>query len=169
MIEIILTEIEAVVINVYFVISVIIDYTAYVGTIWLLATIYALGYHLFTQPDEKASSSKKKILYARYAVCGVLFALFLAILALGIRDVVLQVEGAGSSYLGFSRHTVPTFYKLDVAYSALVFVASLEILVGSIWGVVRSIGQDEKTVSTCNSTWKSVLLTHHSLGCSLRR
>ena len=129
--------------NIYFVVSAIITASGYIGNIWLLITIYALAYHCFTQPDGKpGSTSKKGILRAHYVLCGILFALFLATFAFQIRDVVVQVQDYGLYYTRI-RRSIPVSYKLDVAYDALTFVASVEILIGSLWGVVRSRGQGQ--------------------------
>ncbi|KAK3178377.1 hypothetical protein OEA41_000512 [Lepraria neglecta] len=85
-----------------------------------------------------------------YFFYGILFALYLAILAFDIRDVVVTVNRYGDPlFLQYSTtRTIPVDNKLDVAFSALYFVASIEVLLGSIWvlltarkhGIAKRVG-----------------------------
>ena len=134
----ILYEAQTAVVNVYFVIAAILDSTTYVAEVWLLATVYSLLYHCLIDPNDTKHSSKNVILQLHYTFCGVLFVLYLAILAFDIKDVVDAVNRYGDPhYRQYARaRTIPVENKLDVAFSALYFVASVEVLLGSVWAMI---------------------------------
>ena len=133
--EDILYEAQTAVVIVFFMIAVILDSTVYIAGIWLLATVYSLLHHCLIHPNDARHSTESVILKMHYLFCGILFALYLAILAFDIRDGVVTINRyCDPLFLQYSTtRTIPVDNKLDVAFSALYFVASIEVLLGSIW------------------------------------
>lgn len=90
--ENILYEAQTADVIVFFMIAVILDSTVYVAGILLLATVYSLLYHCLIDPNNTGHSSKSIILKMHYLFCGILFALYPAILAFDIGNVVVTVN-----------------------------------------------------------------------------
>lgn len=138
-IQLILAEENTVVVNVYYIISVIITDLFYLANILLLVTIFALVFHFFSPSNDEGKATKKKILWAHYAFCAILLAMFCALLGMSLYRVITSINRYGEPYLYSGRTAITqSYYKLDVAFDSLLFVASFEILLGSAWLIPRS-------------------------------
>ncbi|KAG7007289.1 hypothetical protein G7Y79_00010g027900 [Physcia stellaris] len=137
LIHTILWEKQAVVVTVFYLISSILYSTAEVADIFLLVTIFAL----LTQLSKRTASSNfitsTSFVWTYSVFCSILFALYLAILALRIQYQVEVTQNGGYSSYAYSRfnfsyshyyHLRRTLAKLNIAYNALYMVPSLSIL-----------------------------------------
>ena len=150
----ILSEKQVVVVTVFYLISSIFFSTAYVADIFLLVTIFALLTQLSKRIFPSNFLIKPLFVWTYIIFCAILFALYLAILALRIQyQVEVTQNGAYSSY-GYSRFHFSyrhyyqlrrTMAKLNIAYSALYMVSSLSVLGLAISTSIRLLkAQDAK-------------------------
>ena len=77
-----------------------------------------------------------KVLRLHYAFCGILAVLYITILALDIRDVVNEVrtEVFAIYRLRVVGQTLDAD-KLDIAFDALYSAATIEVIIGGLWGL----------------------------------
>lgn len=123
----------ATVVNVYFIIRSILYTSLYPADIFLLLTVYTLLLHCFSMPgDDPKRNLKRNIFTAHCVFLGVLGALYLAALALGIERVVKTAGYAYAEYVYYDG-TVPTVNKVDFAFTALCFVTSVEVLIATVF------------------------------------
>ena len=164
MIYTILWETETVVAAVYFLISSILYSLAYVADIFQLFTIFAL----LTQLNKRIAPSnfltKQPFVWTYSIFCAILFALYLAILALRIQ---YQVEVTQNGYYSLYNYNVSysdyDYYvqilyktaKIKIAYDALYMVSSLSILGLAISTAMRLLKEQ-------NAKQKLVLLPFFS-------
>ena len=133
----ILWEKQAVVVTVFYLISSILYSTTYLADIFLLVTIFAL----LTQVGKRFSPNNfltKPLFIWTYSIfCTILFALYLAILALRIQYQVEATQNGAYSMYGYRRshfsyrhshQLLRTTAKLNIASNALYMVSSLSIL-----------------------------------------
>lgn len=112
--------------NVYFIIETILLSSAYIADILLLSAIFGLLHYCFLQPDGPDNAKrglKGAIYWAHLAFCGVLGALYITILGLGINDVVSTI----GPYFSYSDG-IPIRVKVQVAFHALYLVAAVEVV-----------------------------------------
>ena len=137
MIYTILWETETVVAAVYYLISSILYSFAYLADIFLLVTIFAL----LTQLNKRIALSnfltKPQFIWTYSIFCTILFALYLAILALRIQYHVEATQNGFYSLYNYDvsysdyDYYVQILYKtakINIAYNALYMVASLSVL-----------------------------------------
>ena len=123
-------EKETAVRNVYLLIEAIMLNTRFIAEILLLVTIYALLYHCTIRPGENfRSKSKSPKQMVHGVLCVLLGLLFIVILALSIRGIVEAVGELGMVI----RLKRLLLNKFVVSYQALYFVASLEVLLTTVW------------------------------------
>lgn len=125
-IDLILYESEVVVENVYFIIERILVSSTYIADILLLSAIFGLLHYCFLHPDGPDNAKrglKDAIYWAHLAFCGVLGALYITILGLGINEVVSSL----GLYFSYSDG-IPIRVKVQVAFHALYFVAAVEVV-----------------------------------------
>ena len=143
-----------VVANIYYIFEFILLSVIDIAEISLLLTIYTLIYQCFLYPNGANASKagmKKKIFTLHVGVCGLLGLLYVVYFALGIKYTVDTFQAVGSNLLRYRRST-PSFIKVDVAYQAFLFVATVEILAASIYLLVT------KTKRGLSSMVKTLLL-----------
>ena len=129
LIDSILYESEVVVANVYYLIETILLSSIYIADILLLSAIFGLLHYCFLKPDGPDNAKrglKGAVYWAHLAFCGVLGALYITNLGLGINDVVSSI-GPSGSYLSYADG-IPIRYKVQVAFDALYFVAAVEVV-----------------------------------------
>ncbi|MCJ1277161.1 hypothetical protein MMC21_004971 [Puttea exsequens] len=146
-IETILEEARITVVPVYYIIAIILNSTSYIADIFLFITIFCLLYHILSPPtNSPKTSSKRNILKLHYAFGFVLFALFVSMFGLRIRDEVGIVEGKyQATYAYLTGGAIPVQNQLDVAFGALGFVLSVEILLASIYILLKASKHDIPT------------------------
>ena len=132
--------------NVYFIIETILLSSAYIADILLLSAIFGLLHYCFLQPDGPDNAKrglKGAIYWTHLAFCGILGALYITILGLGINDVV----STGGSYFSYSDG-IPTRAKVQVAFYALYFVAAVEVVaaIGYLTATARKRGLTTKVL-----------------------
>ena len=129
----IIQDAGAVVVNVYYIIQTILYSTVYPADIFLLFTVYTLLFHCFTkQGDDHRRKLKRNVFLAHGGFCAILGALYIAYLALSIQQTVQSVNDTLELEYRYYE-TIPAFHKVDVAFSALYFVASVEVLLATIY------------------------------------
>ena len=174
----ILRQNETSVKRLYLIIFTILITTGYIAEICLLFTIYVFLSQCSTgpnPPEDTKSGHKQAIFRARLIWCAILVALYVAMLALRIRDTVR---------LDYDFEGVPVATKILVAYRTLLMVASIDVLVATILlNVNASKGNLSQAVSlpylvsgsstyhsiastwSCWSNWLSVPILRHHRSC----
>ena len=143
----------------------ILNDAAYPGIIFLLITLYSLAFHLFSPSHDQSKSTKRTILLVHYGFCALLLALFVTIFGLGINNVVVS-KGYTSYYYGGS--TVFALRRMIIAFDALVFVASLEVVIAAIAILIKggSSGDSKKVSQRHPFNLHNVLMSSDSLESS---
>ncbi|KAL9124013.1 MAG: hypothetical protein Q9217_006612 [Psora testacea] len=169
--ESIIYEDRVVVYNIFFVSETILYSTAFVADIFLLLTIYTLLYHCFMRSGDDPKLKVKRSIFAAHCIlCAILGALYIAYLALNIRDVVQIVEDDGSTFeLQFRFYgTISTQTKIEVSYKALYFAASIEILLATVWVLVTASKHNiPRKVIYCSKVNHDLPLTTLQIGFTL--
>lgn len=152
--------------------------TGDVADIWLLGTSYALKFECLTRPDDAKRSLKRRILLIHYSICALLLALWILRLCLNIAYTVRFVEQDD-----LDDDSIVLYYnanKVEETFNAVFFLAALELLIGSIWALVKSRGRGQplkvglsyqfaKTKNdvlrpiSCSLRWSQYLLSHGAL------
>lgn len=168
-IDSILYESEVIVENLYLLIETILISSGYIADILLLTAIFGLVHYCFLHPDGPDNPKrglKGAIYWAHLALCGVLGALYITILGLGINDVVSNIGPSGASY-AVAYDGVPTIYKVQVAFNAIYFVAAVEI-VAAIGYLIATARKRDLTTKVLQPTSSSgAVLTISQIGVSM--
>ena len=118
----------------YSIVEVVLGSTAYISGILVLVVIYSLLFQCLERSTGSVRSSTRSLLWAHYGFCGVLFAMFVAILGLNISIFVNRYQFSGL----FPYVNETAYDRLDVALAALYLCAAIEILIGAIWLVTSA-------------------------------
>ena len=127
--------------NIYYIFEFILLSTANIAAIALLLTIFTLVYHMFlgsTGPNDSSAKLKKTIFQLHLGLIGLLSIVYIVYLALGIKSWVERLQRYGS-YLyanSFRRGVTPDYYRVNVAYQAVYFITSVEILAAAVFLLV---------------------------------
>ena len=143
----ILSELELWVAAVFYLISSILYSTAYIAEILQLATVFAVLAQLNKRIIPYDSLAKNPFLWGYSLFCAILFVLYLSILALHIQYYVQTTEAGEYSYFIYGSYSdfeqykrlLLTANKINIAYNALYFVASLVVLGLAILTLMRSL------------------------------
>ncbi|KAI4201606.1 MAG: hypothetical protein LQ346_002143 [Caloplaca aetnensis] len=130
-----MSEVEAVVQVIFFLISTIILQAGYIADVALLGVLYLLLPHCSNHPNRQSSRpSVFKGTKAAHAIfIFILSAIWLSAMGLKIQYQVGRVIGDPS---GLYYHTLPNIHKLNGTYNILYFFGALEVLVWSILGFI---------------------------------
>ena len=162
LIDQVLTEKNVSVATVYVLNRIIIQSGGFLSEIFVLLTIYALLHQYLLHPNgasDPKASLKRKVLILHLFIVGALGILYIVYLALGIKDVVDRVNRYGSGLYAQYRiwNGIPTINKIDVAFEAVYFVCSVELLATGIFLILaskRGLPQKVREASSvvCQST-----------------
>ena len=127
--------------NIYYIFEFILLSTAFIAGIALLLTIFTLIYHMFlgtTSPNDSSAKLKKTIYQLHLGFIGLLSLIYIVYLALGIKSWIdrLQTYGSYRYAITLRRRGTPDYYRVEIAYQALYFVASVEILAAAVFLLV---------------------------------
>lgn len=129
----ILSESQAVVAYVYFIIQAIIFAFDYLAQITLLTTLYTVFVYItrsYNLAQTSPSGAWKAIHIIHFSFCGLLGIIFLALLGYKISIVVAGGPDPYTYYYGY-RHR--PYYQLAAAYCILYMLASIEALAVSLF------------------------------------
>ncbi|KAL6713426.1 hypothetical protein ACLMJK_008891 [Lecanora helva] len=134
----IMQAVGAYVANLYFIIQVILYSVSYIADILLLFTVFTLLSHcLNRRGEDQKRSLKRNVFLAHAAFCAILGAIYISFLGLQIDKVVKSInDSLGLLYRYYDG--IPAANKVDVAFSALYFVASFEVLLATIYLLVTA-------------------------------
>ena len=124
-----LTQLQAEVENVFYIINIILETSFYIADVWLLATILALAYALF--------SSRENGRVPRLVIAALLLpvALFISLTAVNVCEVVRRYENYGTQLSQPYDYLILVASRIEFAFDMILLAASVIILIGSVNGM----------------------------------
>ena len=125
-----LTQLQAEVENVFYIINIIMETSFYIAEVWLLATILSLAYALF--------SSRENGRVPRLVIVTLLLpvALFISLSAVNICLIVRRYESYGTQLNEPYDYLILVVTRLEYAFDIILLSASVIILIGSVKGML---------------------------------
>ena len=127
--------------NVFFLVQAIIYAAAYVAEMFLLLTIYTILLQCFVQPHSPDDTKRKQmgtIFKLHIILCIILAALYVAYWVLELRYTVEGVVQNFGDGVFYAVDRKPVINQLLVAYRALYVVASVEVILSTLFLAVNA-------------------------------
>lgn len=135
--------------RIYLLIEMILFNFEYLAEISLLLTIWCLLSYCATKPQHTGAKPYRMLGWFHLLFACVLLGLWVGIMYSSIDYRVRQIRYDNSIFGGFSNRSRRTWRDLDMAYTALYLVASIEAVALTVMNHVKSRGQhNDGTVSS---------------------